>query len=138
MSRLPLLVLPLLAACATMAPAPTGLATGTYTTTIVAADIPAGAPADMAAGEVGIWRFTVMGNGHALVSFNGQQVVDATYQVNGSEITFGADDTGEYACHTPARYTWRISGGQLYFTRVEDGCEGRVIALTAHPWSVAR
>ena len=78
MSRLPLLLFStLLAACATVAPAPAGLAAGPYTTTIVAADIPAGAPADMAAGEVGIWQFTVAENGHALVSFNGQQVVDA-------------------------------------------------------------
>lgn len=133
MPRLTLLLLASLAACATMGTAPAGLA-GTYTTTIAEGDIPASAPADMRTGMAGAWEMTLDGSGHAVVRYNGRQVVDAPYTMNGSELTF-TDDTGEYACHSPARYTWNVSGGQLRFTRIEDSCEGRVLALTAHPWA---
>ncbi|HEX8907264.1 MAG TPA: hypothetical protein VF771_20600 [Longimicrobiaceae bacterium] len=154
MKTLTLLLLPALAACATATPeatpaaappaapaaaaAPAGIGAGTYTSTIAAADIPAGAPADMATGMVGEWQLVTNGSGQAMVSYNGRQVVTAPYQVNGNEITFAANDTGEYACNAAGRYSWRISGGQLYFTKIEDTCQGRAIALTAHPWSARR
>ncbi|HEX8693556.1 MAG TPA: hypothetical protein VF746_14130 [Longimicrobium sp.] len=140
MTKLPLLLLPVLVACATTVSvpagsvAPAGIAAGTYTTTIAASDLPASAPAEMRSALVGTWEMIVDGSGRALVSFNGRQVVDTPYQVNGSEISFGTD-TGEYACNSPARYTWRMAGGQLFFTRIEDSCQGRVVALTTHPWT---
>jgi hypothetical protein len=135
-----------LAACTPMSPSPAPASTtaaapatfmaGTYTTNIVAGDIPAGAPDDMRTGLVGMWSVAMDGNGQLAASYNGQQVVTGTYQVSGNEITFGADDSGTYACHTAGHYTWRASGGQVFFTRVDDTCAGRALALTAHPWTM--
>jgi len=149
MPRLPiLLLLPVLAACATAAPDPdgmpsgtpatmaatpaAGIPSGTYTTTIADADVPASAPADMRSQIVGAWEIVMDGSGHAMVRFGGRQVVDAPYTVSGNEITF-TEDTGEFACRSSARYTWQASGGQLRFTKVEDSCDGRAMVLTAHP-----
>ena len=147
MPKLSLLLLPALAlACtpmATPAAAPPaaapmamtmadGFPHGTYTTTMVAGDLPAGAPADMATQLVGPWVLAFGDNGHALVSLSGRQVVDATYSSSGNELTLG-QDTGEYACNSNARYTWHAAGGELHLTKVEDTCVGRSVVLTAHP-----
>jgi len=145
MRKLSLLLVPVLAAACTTAPGPDpappgppavtvsrGFPMGTYTTTIAESDVPASAPAELRAGLVGTWTIAFGANGHAIVTYNGRQVVDAPFQVNGNQITL-TDDTGEYACHSTARYTWHAMGNELHFTRVEDTCEGRVIALTARP-----
>jgi hypothetical protein len=109
-----------------------GFPTGTYTTTIVAGDIPSAASAEERAGLAGPWEVAFGGNGHALVTYNGQQVVDATYSLSGRDLTLG-EDTGEYACHSPARYTWHAAGGELHLTPVADTCVGRQTVLSAHP-----
>jgi hypothetical protein len=147
MPKLSLLLLPaLVLACTPMAtpgaavPAapPTamtvvdGFPHGTYTTTMAAGDIPVGAPAEMAGQLVGPWVLAFGDNGHALVSFNGRQVVDATYSLSGNELILGTD-TGEYACNSNARYTWHAAGGELHLTKVEDACDGRVLVLSKHP-----
>ena len=147
MPKLSLLLLPaLVAACQPMAtPAASppaaapmamtvvdGFPHGTYTVTMVAGDIPPGAPAEMATQLVGAWVLAFGDNGHALVTFNGQQVVDATYTMNGNELILGAD-TGGYACNSNARYTWHAAGGELHLTRVEDTCLGRALVLSTHP-----
>jgi len=148
-TALSLLLIPALAAACTTAPAPEpapmsppsappamsmsgGFPTGTYTTTIAEGDIPANAPAEMRSMMAGGWVIAFGADGHALVTFNGRQVVDAPYRIIGSELVL-TDDTGEYACHSRARYTWHAAGNELHLTRVEDACDGRVVALTAHP-----
>ena len=146
MRTLSLLLLPaLVAACtpmpdppATIPPsadrviaAPVGFPVATYTTTIVAGDIPAGAPADAAAQLVGAWTIAFGNNGHALVTFNGRQVVDAPFTVNGNELVL-TQDTGEYACNSTARYTWHATATELHLTKVEDACNGRALVLTKH------
>ena len=146
MRTLSLLLLPaLVAACTPMAdppatiPAsadrvmatPAGFPVATYTTTIVAGDIPAGAPADAAAQLVGAWTIAFGNNGHALVTFNGRQVVDAPFTVNGNELVL-TQDTGEYACNSTARYTWHATATELHLTKVEDACNGRALVLTKH------
>jgi len=149
MPKLSLLALAALAAaCTPMGPGPvvgpesppmapaTAMAAGfpeaTYTTTIAAGDLPASAPADMSAQMVGAWEIAFGGNGHALVSFNGRQMVDAPYTVSGNQLTLTDGDTGEYACHSNARYTWHATATELHLMKVEDACDGRVVALTAH------
>ena len=147
MHRLSLLLLPALVAACTPMPdppatipasadrvvvMPAGFPHGTYAVTIVAGDIPAAAPADMAAQLVGPWVLAFGDNGHALVSFNGRQVVDAPFTVNGNELILPTD-TGEYACNSTARYTWHAMGNELHLTKVEDACDGRAVVLTAHP-----
>jgi len=97
-------------------------------------DVPAGAPDEMKTGLVGNWDITVHGPTHAVVNVNGRQVVGAPFTLNGNEIDFSADDTGEYACHDAGRYTWSMDGGMLHFTKIEDACAGRAAVLTAHPW----
>ena len=138
MSRLSLLLLPALAACAMAGPAampaPTTIAPGTYTTTIVEADIPAGASADMRTGIVGNWEIIVHGPTHAVVRVNGREVVSAPFELQGNQITF-QEDSGEYACHAVGRYSWAMSGSTLRYTRIEDSCDGRYVVLTAHPWT---
>jgi hypothetical protein len=147
MSRLSVLLLPALVAACTpmstpaaappMAPpaanmAPAGFPMGTYTTTVVAGDVPAGAQAGMSDAIVGPWAIAFGSNGHALVTFNGRQVVDAPFTINGNQLIFSGDDTGEYACHSQARYTWHAAGNELHLTRLEDTCDGRPVVLIAH------
>jgi hypothetical protein len=119
---------PMAAATATAA----GFPNATYTTTIAASDVPASIPADMRGQMVGAWEIAFGGNGHALVTFNGRQVVDAPYTVSGNQLLL-TDDTGDYACHSNARYTWHATATELHLIRVEDSCDGRMVALTAHP-----
>jgi len=108
--------------------------TGVYAATIAAADIPASAPADLQSGMVGAWQLVFDAPGHALVRYNGEQVVDAPFTVRGNQITFG-DDSGAYACHDTAHYTWQMAGAGLVFTKMDDSCEGRALALTLHAWT---
>jgi hypothetical protein len=150
MPKLSLLLLSAVVAACTSAPppsaassasadmAPAGFPVRTYTTTIVAGDLPAGAPADMRDAIVGPWEIAFGSNGHALVTYNGRQMVDAPFTVNGNQLVMGADDTGEYACHSAARYTWHATSTELHLVRVEDSCDGRPVVLTAHPLVVRR
>ena len=145
MPKLSLLALvALAAACTPMGPGPVitppaapmamaaGFPEGSYTVTLAASDVPAGAPDDMRTSLVGNWVIAFGHDGHAMVSVNGRQVVDAPYSVSGNELIL-TDDTGEYACHSNARYTWHSTSTELHLSRVEDACDGRAVALTAHP-----
>lgn len=109
---------------------PAGFPTGAYTITLVQADL-ASVAADMAANMVGTWVIDWGANGHALVTYGGRQVVDATYTVSGDELALG-EDSGDYACHANARYRWHATATELHLTKVEDPCDGRSVALTAH------
>src|SRR4051812_45190259 len=148
-TRLSLLLLPALAAACTTAPAAApapmspppappamamsgGFPTGTYTTTIAEGDVPANAPADMRSALVGAWTIAFGSNGHAMVTYNGRQVVDAPFEVSGNQLTL-TDDTGESACHSTARYTWHAAGNELHLTTAGDACDGRMVVLTRHP-----
>jgi hypothetical protein len=148
MARLSLVLLAALAACtpaststmppppqpAAAMPMPAGIGNGTYSTTIVAADLPAGASADMQSGLVGMWELVVDRPGHAVARYNGQQVVETQFEVQGNQVTF-SNDTGQYACNTPGSYTWETTAAGLRFTKVNDPCDGRAVALTVHPWA---
>jgi hypothetical protein len=109
-----------------------GFPVATYTTTIAAGDVPASASAEERAGIVGAWTIAFGSNGHATVSYNGRQVVDAPFQVSGNQLML-TDDSGEYACHSNARYQWHDAGAELHLIKVEDSCSGRAVTLTAHP-----
>lgn len=158
MSRLALVVLLLLAACApppppeaapapaapAAAPAPAAPAvpdapaappvvTGEYTVTLATADLPATMPDSMRQQITGTWVLALHDGGHAVVTQNGREVVQAPYVVSGSQFTLTADDTGPYACKSEGRYTWQMSDDRMTFTRVQDECEGRVAVLTTRP-----
>jgi hypothetical protein len=144
--KLPVLLLATLAACSTMgsstasppaavAPAPVAFGPGVYSMTLTEADLPySAAAAGRGAGMVGTWEITVDGTSHAMVRFNGQQVVEMPFTAQGNAITF-AEGTGPYACSGPGRYTWEPTPAGLRFTTVDDSCVGRVAALTARAWT---
>lgn len=115
-----------------MAPAPAAtFPVGTYTTTVAESDVPASVSADIRAAIIGAWEITFGSNGHAMVMFNGRHVVDSPFTVSGDEITF-TQDSGDYACNSTARYRWHATATELHFTKIEDACDGRPVALTSH------
>jgi hypothetical protein len=153
MRRLALPLLALLAACtpsamgtapaaappamASAAPAMDGII-GNYTVSLVDADVPSTMPADAHTSLVGMWVVMIHPQNHFVATFNGNQVVQGHYQVDGNRITFPVDESGPYACTDAATYTFRRSGNQLVFTRVgDDPCAGRAVVLTSHPLMVA-
>jgi hypothetical protein len=54
--------------------------------------------------------------------------------VNGNTITLPPDRGRGGICTVPGVYSWSISGKQLTFARVDDGCAERVRRLTSRPW----
>jgi beta-lactamase regulating signal transducer with metallopeptidase domain len=60
-----------------------------------------------------------------------------SYTVDGDEfvITDSEEHKTQGACAEPGRYKWEFNGKALVFTKVEDECEGRVMALTSGPLS---
>ncbi len=156
MTRLAVILLPLLVvACAPIepepaplpapmpvAPTPTAAVTampaagimGDYTVTLAESDFATTVADSVRKGTAGTWAIAFHQGNHLVVTHNGREVVQGAYQVNGNQITFG-EDTGPYACRTPGTYTWQMSGNQVTFTRVQDTCEGRVLALTSRPLS---
>lgn len=145
MPKLAVLLLATVAACSTMSrgtsppppmpPAPAGFGPGVYSVTLADSDLPYSAvAAGMSLRVVGTWEMTVDRPNHAVVRFNGQDVVDMPFEVQGNQITF-AGGTGQYACASSGRYTWEPTAAGVRFTRAEDSCAGRVIALTTRPWA---
>jgi hypothetical protein len=154
MRRLALPLALFVAACTPMATAPaappaapapmaaaapgTGVV-GNYTVNLTNADMPGDMSADMRTGLVGMWNIAIHPQNHFVVTYNGSQVVEGPYRMNGNQITFTGGESGQYACSDPATYTvQRASNGQLTFTLVgSDPCPGRSVVLTTHPLAVA-
>ncbi|HEU4556201.1 MAG TPA: hypothetical protein VFS20_00080 [Longimicrobium sp.] len=144
MPKLTVLLLATLAACSNIprgtaspppAAAPAAFGPGVYSVTLADSDLPYSAvAAGMSLRVVGTWEMTVDRPGHAVVRFNGQEVAEMPFEVQGNQITF-AGGTGQYACPNSGRYTWEITAAGLRFTRGEDTCHGRTIALTSRPWT---
>lgn len=138
------LLLATLAACSTMpagtaapspmAPPPAGFGPGVYSVTLADSDIPTSVLSGPRGSLVGRWEMTVDGASHAVIRYNGQEVVEMPFQLQGNQVTF-AEGNGRYACPGPGRYTWEATAASVRFTRVEDPCTGRVAALTARAWT---
>jgi hypothetical protein len=110
---------------------------GNYSTTIAAADMPSAAPQDVREQLAGTWGLAFHGGNHFVVTHQGGEVVQGNYQVEGNRIMFAMGETGQYACNTPATYTWGMNAsGQLTFALVgTDECDGRIMVLTARPFA---
>lgn len=159
MARLAVILLPLLvAACAPVEPEPAPMPVpipvaapsaapgaipmgppavgllGDYAVTLAETDFAATVPDADRKGTAGAWELAFHQGNHLVVTHNGKEVLQGTYQVNGNQITFG-EDTGPYACRTPGTYTWQMNNGQVTFTRLLDACKARVLALTSRPLS---
>jgi len=114
-----------------MGPPAVGLV-GDYTVTLAETDFAATVPDAERRGTAAAWDIAFHQGNHLVVTHNGKEVLQGTYQVNGNQITFG-EDTGPYACRAPGTYTWQMNNGLVTFTRVQDACQGRVLALTSRP-----
>ena len=67
---------------------------------------------------------------------NGELDAEGSYKVTGDEIEL-ADEKGPGACRgnlKVGRYSWKLAGRELMFTKLEDGCEGRADTLTSQGW----
>jgi hypothetical protein len=113
-------------------PAKGGIPAGTYTTTIVVADVPASFPRAERDSTVGRWDVAFNGATRVRVDYNGQRVVNGRYTSTATRARFG-HDTGRFACHTPGTYEWSRHGNALTFRAIHDTCLGRRVVLTTHP-----
>jgi hypothetical protein len=83
-----------------------------------------------------VWAVSFDGKGKFTVTRAGKEAVEGTYKVNKDEISF-TDDKGPFAGKGDARtgtYKWKLEGGKLRFTKVNDASEGRSEVLTAGAW----
>jgi hypothetical protein len=111
--------------------------TGIYTTTLVAADIPAEFPAEVAQILVGNWEIEITDAGSYIVNKDGFPVVVGRYNSNPARVIM-TDLEGALSCTdqpgiATATYRWTFSGDDLLLTAVSDRCAGRNLVLTAHP-----
>jgi hypothetical protein len=81
----------------------------------------------------GDWSVTFASNKTYQVAQSGEVVVEGAYTVGSDGVVF-ADQQGRYACKdSDGKYTWKLDGDQLTFTKVEDVCQGRIGVLTGGP-----
>lgn len=77
-------------------------------------------------------------DGKFTVIRGGQTVVEGTYKVTDNEITV-TDEKGKFASKDDAaksgKYKWKLDGGKLTFTAVEDKSKGRELLLTMNTWA---
>lgn len=125
----------LLVAGAPVGPAqgPAGAIAGEYAVTIAAADLSPSTPGDVRSMVVGSWRLSFTPRGDLTVRLNGREMVRSGIEVRGNTILFPATDSGPYACHRPATYTWSRTGRELTLKAVSDECPGRIAVLTTRP-----
>ena len=96
---------------------------GTYQTTIKE-------PASLK----GVWRIEFHA-GTDTDYLNGTKVASGTYTISGSTITFAqpAVPAGSaQTCQTPGKYTFRLPGRTLTFTKISDPCNSVRSELLSH------
>jgi hypothetical protein len=107
--------------------------TGTYATTITAADV-AGLPPFFQDLLIGDWEMIYKEDGSFEVhNLTTRQSAQGKYVVNPAVVVFAGKDTGQLACLGAGVYKWTAPGNSLTFTAVSDQCLGRFIVFTSHP-----
>ncbi len=98
---------------------PNGFPVGTYTST----------------GDDELWTHTFHSNGTFRVENATELVVEGTYTVAGDQLEL-TDQRGLRAAvdAKPGTYRWTVDQDHVIFTMLDDEVEGRVTALTSHPW----
>lgn len=80
-------------------------------------------------------------DGKFTVVRGGQTVVEGTYKATDTEITV-TDEKGKLATKDDGaktgKYKWKLDGGKLTFTLIEDKSKGRELLLTMNTWSAAK
>ena len=113
------------------------LPSGIYSTTIIAADLPAEVPPEFVAILVGYWEIEFTDSGSFIVNKDGSPVAVGRYNSNPGRVIM-SDQDGLLACTDAPGigtgiYRWTLSGNDLLLTTVNDRCVGRNLVLTAHP-----
>ena len=83
------------------------------------------------------WSIKFEDKGRFAVVRGGMAVVEGTYQATESELTL-TDESGKFASKDKemktGRYKWKLDGGKLKFTLVDDKSKGRELLLTSNTW----
>jgi hypothetical protein len=83
------------------------------------------------------WSIRFEDQGKLTVLRGGKTVVEGTYKVSDNEVTL-TDVKGLYAAkeegEKTGKYRWKLEGGKLRFTVVEDQSKGRELLLTMNEW----
>jgi hypothetical protein len=82
---------------------------------------------------VGTWTIKLK-SGKYTVTYNGQTAAKGTYKLNGSDLTV-TDTPGPGACPHPGKYSIKLSGRSLTFTKISDTCVSRVDVVTFTTWT---
>jgi hypothetical protein len=68
--------------------------------------------------------------------FNDKILVEGSYILSGDKIVL-TDESGTVACTEPdtatGSYEWKYGDEKLFFSKIEDRCEGRISNLTKKP-----
>jgi hypothetical protein len=124
MTRLPLIIVVLIALGSPIAPGSAGedakALKGTFATTFMREK----------------WTITFDGDKMFTVKKKGELMVAGAYKVDKDRITFD-DQSGPLASekNSPGTYKWKLLNKRLTFTKIKDQVEGRVLALTSDPWT---
>ena len=117
-----------------------GLPPGTYSATIVEADIPPGFPPEAIPILVGYWETEFGEDGDYIVTKDGEFVANGRYTSNSGRFVM-RDLGGPLACLdapgiATGVYEWSLENDELVVSPVHDGCLGRAAVLTAHPLEI--
>lgn len=109
---------------------------GIYATTITESDVPPFFPPEVIEILVGEWRIEFTDGGTYIVTKDGEIVVVGRYNSNNSRLIM-TDLQGVYACTdvpgvATGVYRWSLENNELVLVPVNDRCDGRPVALTAH------
>ena len=116
------------------APKPASEPSGTYTTTVTKADLPADVPKQLADSVPGKWSLTFAAGKPVVVKRNGKEAATAPAAFSAGKMSLDANDTGPLKCGVAAVYSYSEKNGRLVFKGVgEDTCVGRRVVLTKHP-----
>ena len=84
------------------------------------------------------WSIKFEDKGKLTVLRGGKVVVEGTYKATDTEVTL-TDEKGPFAAKDEAsksgKYKWKLEGGKLTFTLVDDKSTGRELLLTMNEWA---
>jgi hypothetical protein len=87
------------------------------------------------------WSIKFEGGGKFTVVRGGATVVEGKYSATETELTL-TDEKGPFASKDDAmktgKYKWKLDGGKLKFTVVEDKSKGRELLLTMNEWAESK
>jgi hypothetical protein len=72
-------------------------------------------------------------SGKVKLTWKGQKAGGGTYVISGSTITLTPRKNGE--CKTKGKYTFKLTGKTLTFTKISDTCTQRSDVLAARRWT---